>query len=64
EKELDVAEVVVDGANLPEEMRVLLSEDAEEWFEGEGGTARYVWVAFPDGAKGVEVREVWVVEAE
>ena len=64
EKEVDVAEVVVDGANLPEEMRVLLSEDAEEWFEGEGGTARYVWVAFPDGAKGVEVSAVWDVEAE
>ena len=58
----DVAEVEVVGENLPEEMRVLLSEDAEEWFEGEGGTARYVWVAFPEGTEGMEVREVRVVE--
>jgi hypothetical protein len=58
----DVAEVEVVGENLPDGMRVLLSEDAEEWFEGEGGTVRYVWVAFPEATEGMEVREVRVLE--
>ena len=58
----EVSEVEVVGENLPEGMRVLLSEDAEEWREEVPGPARYVWVAFPDGDEGVEVREVRVVE--
>ncbi len=33
----DVAAVEVVGVNLPEGMRVLLSEDADDWFEDEGG---------------------------
>ncbi|MBR4251163.1 MAG: hypothetical protein IKQ15_02530 [Kiritimatiellae bacterium] len=52
----DVAEVEVVGVNLPEGMRVLLSEDADDWFEDEGGLAQYVWVVFPEGSEGVEVR--------
>ena len=63
EKARDVAEVEVVGENLPEEgMRVLLSEDAETWREGVPGAARYVWVAFPEGSEGVDLREVRVVE--
>ena len=60
----DVAEVEVVGENLPEEMRVLLSEDAEAWREEVPGLARYVWVAFPEGAERVDLREVRVVGAE
>ena len=63
-KARDVAEVEVVGENLPEGMRVLLSEDAESWREGVPGPARYVWVAFPESAEGVDLREVRVVEAE
>jgi hypothetical protein len=59
----DVAEVEVVGVNLPEGMRVLLSEDADEWFEDEGGMAQYVWVVFLEGSEGLEVREIRVVEA-
>ena len=55
---LEVASVEVSGENLPEELRVLLSEDAEEWFERESGVARYVWVAWE--GEGVVVREIWV----
>lgn len=56
----DVVEVVVVGDGLSDGMRVLLSEDAEEWFEGEGGAARYVWVAFPAGSGVVTVKEIRV----
>ena len=55
---VEVTEVVVSGENLPEEMRVLLSEDAAEWVEGEGGIARYVWVAWE--GEGVVVKEIRV----
>jgi hypothetical protein len=54
----DVDAVEVSGENLPEDMRVLLSEDAEEWFEGEGGLSRYVWVAFTHAPHRVEVKEI------
>ena len=57
-----VASVEVSGENLPEGMRVLLSEDAEEWFEGEGGLARYVWVAWE--GEGVVVKEIRVKSGE
>ena len=63
EEARDVAEVEVVGVNLPEGMRVLLSEDADDWFEDEGGLAQYVWVVFPEGSEGLEVREIRVVEA-
>ena len=43
---MEVASVEVSGENLPETLRVLLSENAEEWFEGEWGVAGYVWVAW------------------
>ena len=59
---VEVASVEVSGENLPEGMRVLLSEDAEEWFEGEGGTARYMWVAWE--GEGVVVREIRVENGE
>ena len=58
----DVAAVEVVGVNLPDGMRVLLSEDADDWFEDEGGMAQYVWVVFPEGSEGVEVREIRVLE--
>ncbi len=58
----DVVAVEVVGVNLPDGMRVLLSEDADDWFEDEGGMAQYVWVVFPEGSEGVEVREIHVLE--
>jgi hypothetical protein len=61
---LDVADVEVEGDNLPEGMRVLLSEDAAEWVEGTAGRAQYVWVALPPGEGTASVREIWVVEGE
>lgn len=64
EEPVELAEVVVAGDGLPDGLRVLWSEDAEEWFEGEGKTARYVWVAWAEGAEGVVVREVWVLEGK
>lgn len=54
----DIDAVEVAGENLPENMRVLLSADAEEWFEGEGGLSRYVWVAFPPAPDRVKVKEI------
>ena len=59
---VEVAAVEVSGENLPETIRVLLSKDAEEWFEGEGGSAGYVWVAWE--GEGTVVREIRVESGE
>ena len=61
-KAVDVEKVTVIGEHLPTEMRVLLSEDAETWREGEGGKAHYIWVAFPEGAAGARIAEIVVEE--
>ena len=58
---LDVGDVEVAGENLPEGIRFLLSEDAEEWREEVPGRARYVWVAFPASGTPLVVREIRVV---
>jgi hypothetical protein len=59
---VDVKDVEVVGEHLPDGMRVLLSEDADTWREGEGGTAHYVWVAFPAAGEIPVVREIVVKE--
>ena len=62
---IDVKGVAVKGEGLPEEgVRVLLSEDADEWLEGTEGRARYVWVLLPEEAAGATVTEIEVEEAE
>ena len=62
---IDVKNVAVKGEGLPEEgVRVLLSEDADEWLEGTEGRARYVWVLLPEEAAGATVTEIEVEEAE
>ena len=58
---LDVGDVEVAGENLPEGIRFLLSEDAEEWREEVPGRARYVWVAFPASDNPLAVKEIRVV---
>ena len=59
---LDVADVEVEGENLPDGTRILISEDADDWQEGVPGKARYVWVAFPAGGQKPVVREIRVEE--
>ena len=60
---ITVKEVVVKGENLPEgSVRVLLSEDADEWREEREGRAQYVWVVVPEGATGAKITEIEVVE--
>ena len=62
---IDVKGVAVKGEGLPEEgVRVLLSEDADEWVEGTEGRAQYVWVVLPEEAEGATVTEIEVEEAE
>ena len=61
---LDVADVEVAGDNLPEGLRILISEDADEWLEETAGKAQYVWVAFPVGEEPPAVREIRVIEEE
>jgi uncharacterized repeat protein (TIGR02543 family) len=57
----EVGDVEVAGDNLPEETRILLSEDADEWTEELPGWARYVWVAIPASEDGPAlVREIGV----
>lgn len=60
---IDVKAVSVKGEDLPEEgVRVLLSEDADEWVEGTEGRAQYVWVVLPEEAEGATVSEIEVEE--
>ena len=62
-EEIDVKSVEVKGEGLPEEgMRVLVSEDADEWREECEGRAQYVWVILPEGAEGARVTEIVVDE--
>ena len=60
---INVKEVVVKGEHLPEgSVRVLLSEDADEWREEREGWAQYVWVVVPEGAARAKITEIEVVE--
>jgi hypothetical protein len=60
---IDVKGVSVKGEGLPEDgVRVLLSEDADDWREGTEGRAQYVWVIVPVGAAGATLTEIEVEE--
>jgi hypothetical protein len=59
-----VKDVAVKGDGLPGQgVRVLLSEDADDWLEGTEGRAQYVWVILPEEAEGATVTEI-AVETE
>ena len=60
---IDVKGVSVKGEGLPEDgVRVLLSEDADDWREGTEGRAQYVWVIVPEGSEGAMLTEIEVEE--
>ena len=60
---IDVKGVTVKGEGLPEDgVRVLLSEDADDWREECEGRAQYVWVVVPEGAAGARLTEILVEE--
>ncbi|MBP5787438.1 MAG: caspase family protein, partial [Kiritimatiellae bacterium] len=59
--EVDVGDIEVVGDHLPEGIRFLLSEDAEEWREEVPGRAQYVWVVFPAGDEALAVKEIRVL---
>lgn len=56
-----VEDVEVIGDNLPEAVRILFSDDAEQWQEDMPRQMQYVWVAFPPTDNPVVVKEIRVL---
>ena len=56
ERTVDGVEVV--GENLPEGMRILVSEDADTWSEEGGDAVSYLWLLLPGEGEVPTVREI------
>ena len=58
EEARDIGAVEVVGENLPEGMRVLVSEDGDNWSEEGGETVSYLWLILPGEGEVPAVREI------
>ena len=58
EEARDVGAVTVVGERLPEGMRVLVSEDGDQWSEEGGDAVNYLWLLLPGEGEVPVVREV------
>ena len=58
EEARSVGSVVVKGTALPEGLRVLVSEDGDDWSEEGSDSASYLWVILPDEGETPTVTEI------
>ena len=58
EEARSIGSVVVKGTALPEGLRVLVSEDGDDWSEEGSDSASYLWVILPDEGETPTVTEI------